>query len=330
MRVRTSRSHLRLYTSASLLLSLMSQMFWWSTPAQAQSILQQLFGLSPAPQARQIPMTARNATPRPITAQQAAVTWQIERKPAVGHTGPAGPEGSGSYTTVCVRMCDGYHFPISFRAPRSRFYHDAEVCRSRCGTTEARLFYHPSTGSQAAMSGAVDLTGRSYDRLPMAFMHRKKLVAGCGCRPEPWSQASVSRHQSYAIAAGVGLTPTSRSAGDLTVYAGNYATPDGPTAASGTEQKPQQATIPAAPADITDQPSANGEISLMTKFSDKPQDTLPTPRPRTRSAEPVSRRATAPRAPTKVASAKPKKSTNLVVAASNKLVWPGDAPTRTR
>ena len=51
---------------------------------------------------------------------------------------------SGHYRTLCVRMCDGYYWPISQSAPRSRFYRDAGVCRSACGE-EARLFYLQSS-----------------------------------------------------------------------------------------------------------------------------------------------------------------------------------------
>ena len=44
-----------------------------------------------------------------------------------------------------------------------------------------------------------DLSGRAYGRLPQAFQYRKELVAGCACKPEPWSEAELARHEAYAM-----------------------------------------------------------------------------------------------------------------------------------
>jgi hypothetical protein len=94
---------------------------------------------------------------------------------------PTGPSVTATYRTLCVRLCDGFYFPISFAVPESGLTRDAEQCRASCGT-EARLFYHPNPGgSVASMS---DLAGRAYSALPTAFAYRKTLVAGCSCRPQ--------------------------------------------------------------------------------------------------------------------------------------------------
>ena len=55
------------------------------------------------------------------------------------------PEMVTTYRTLCVRMCDGYYFPISSAATQDTLMHDADACSASCGT-EARLFFHPSTG----------------------------------------------------------------------------------------------------------------------------------------------------------------------------------------
>jgi hypothetical protein len=106
----------------------------------------------------------------------------------------------GTYRTLCVRLCDGYYFPISFATPRERLVHDAKVCESRCGG-QARLFVHRSpTG---AVEDAEDLSGRPYRKLPTAFLYRTQYVPSCTCQPHPWEAASLDRHQGYAIAAAV-------------------------------------------------------------------------------------------------------------------------------
>ena len=94
-----------------------------------------------------------------------------------------------------MRLCDGYYFPISFSTTRSEFARDADKCTASCGS-QARLFYHPNPGGVA--EDMVDLTGLGYADLPTAFKYRKSLVNGCGCRPQPWSEAELARHQSYA------------------------------------------------------------------------------------------------------------------------------------
>jgi hypothetical protein len=104
----------------------------------------------------------------------------------------------GTYRTLCVRLCDGFYFPISFATPRERLAHDARVCESRCGG-QGRLFVHRSPAG--AIEDAEDLSGRPYRKLPTAFLYRTQYVASCTCQPHPWEAASLARHQGYAIAA---------------------------------------------------------------------------------------------------------------------------------
>ena len=92
-----------------------------------------------------------------------------------------------TYRTLCVRLCDGFYFPISFATPEGGLARDAEQCRASCGV-EARLFYHPNPGG--SVENMMDLTGRAYSALPTAFKYRQTLVAGCLCRPPPVSAAA--------------------------------------------------------------------------------------------------------------------------------------------
>jgi Protein of unknown function (DUF2865) len=105
------------------------------------------------------------------------------------------PEMVATYRTLCVRLCDGFYFPISPATPQSRFARDADVCSASCGA-EARLFYHPNVGGN--VDTMVDLTGMAYSALPNAFKYRQALVPSCGCRPQPWAEAERERHRAYA------------------------------------------------------------------------------------------------------------------------------------
>lgn len=83
-----------------------------------------------------------------------------------------------TYRTLCVRTCDGFYFPISFRVPRSRLDRDASACEQRC-SGNARLFYYRNPGQK--VSSAIDMEGMRYADLENAFRYRKELVRGCGC-----------------------------------------------------------------------------------------------------------------------------------------------------
>lgn len=103
-----------------------------------------------------------------------------------------------TYRTLCVRLCDGFSFPISFSTLRARFAVDAKQCERSC-PTGSRLFVHRNPGQDA--DDMVDLDGRPYRSLPTAFLHRTQYVADCTCRGNPWDEAAVARHRAYAEAA---------------------------------------------------------------------------------------------------------------------------------
>lgn len=107
------------------------------------------------------------------------------------------PKDLTTFRTMCVRLCDGFYFPISFRVRRGSFYRDNRACMKRCDG-KVRLFYYPSAG--ASIENMVDLSGRAYRSLPNAFQYRKALVAGCACRAAPWTAEEEARHSEYALA----------------------------------------------------------------------------------------------------------------------------------
>lgn len=54
----------------------------------------------------------------------------------------------GTYRTVCVRLCDGFYFPISYSTRRQRFAGDAAQCEQRC-PYRSRLFVHRNPGRKS-------------------------------------------------------------------------------------------------------------------------------------------------------------------------------------
>ncbi len=99
------------------------------------------------------------------------------------------------YRTLCVRTCDGFYWPISYGTTRDDLPDDAAVCKASCGSP-VKLYIHDNPGQEIEQMS--DLNGGKYTATPTAFAYRSALNASCQCKPEPWAQASLDRHQKYA------------------------------------------------------------------------------------------------------------------------------------
>ena len=67
----------------------------------------------------------RPATPSPAL-------WSDEGDAPRGPGNQFGNLPFATYRTLCVRLCDGYYFPVSFSTLPNHFQRDAELCQSRC------------------------------------------------------------------------------------------------------------------------------------------------------------------------------------------------------
>lgn len=271
-----------------------------TAPSQAQGLFEQLFGFGgPKP-----------AVPRPLRIPTSPSVFPNNIQPIDRRDSAASEASGGTFRTICVRMCDGSFVPISFATRRDQFFKDQNKCQATCGE-DARLFYHSNPGG--SLDDATDLSGKPYVRLPNAFRFRKARVEGCSCRPPPWSEAELARHQSYASAAIPAAAATMRAAAVM------QSTP--PAQAT----KMALAALGATPADTTKAGAAG------------PADTVATPasKPNLRSKKQQTTRSVAPKLVpqpnTRVAAATPKPSlfgtptgTSMGLGAKPKFVWPGD------
>ena len=96
---------------------------------------------------------------------------------------------------MCVRLCDGYYFPVSFKASSGSFAADEDKCQSSCNAP-TKLFYYANPGEH--IEDMRDLQGNSYKDLKNAFRYRKEYDAACRCKPDPWCREARNRHQEYA------------------------------------------------------------------------------------------------------------------------------------
>jgi hypothetical protein len=118
--------------------------------------------------------------------------------------GPRGPTNQfgnlpfATYRTLCVRLCDGYYFPVSFSTLPNHFQRDAELCQSQCAAP-AELFYHQNPG------GSVDQmvsfgSEQPYTSLKTAFRYRKEFVRGCSCKQVEYDPGTLEKKAAEAPA----------------------------------------------------------------------------------------------------------------------------------
>ena len=84
---------------------------------------------------------------------------------------------AGGTRTLCVRLCDGYYFPIEYDAASSRFDTDATVCQSLYAEDgQAELFVQANDDDVA---NATSLSGQRYGDQPYAFLYRQSYAPAC-------------------------------------------------------------------------------------------------------------------------------------------------------
>ena len=113
------------------------------------------------------------------------------------------PTQRGTYRTVCVRLCDGYYWPISFATTSAHFQIDRRKCEQSCGSP-VELYKYPNPGGQP--EEMEDLRGQAYTQLKTAFLYRSAHNASCKCKADPWEEAAKQQHLDYARAAKKSVT----------------------------------------------------------------------------------------------------------------------------
>ncbi len=103
---------------------------------------------------------------------------------------------ASTYRTVCVRVCDGFFWPVSFAATPKDFARDQQTCSASCDS-EVRLFSYRNGGSSREDPFAVmqDANGAPYTSLKSAYQFRNTYNEACKCKPHPWEAASQDRHK---------------------------------------------------------------------------------------------------------------------------------------
>jgi hypothetical protein len=86
-----------------------------------------------------------------------------------------GPSATVSGGVICVRMCDGFYFPVLNGSIETR----EQICHATCPDAETKVF----RGSH--VESAENDSGERYGDLKVAFLYRKERVDACTCRRDP-------------------------------------------------------------------------------------------------------------------------------------------------
>jgi uncharacterized protein DUF2865 len=140
---------------------------------------------------RRIEQPRRAPPPAPQEAPPQAVV------PPAGPPETMGPPVPATFRTMCVRLCDGYYWPVSYATTQEYFARDEQACLNSCGASAA-LYSYPNPGGQP--DDMVNLQGQPYKSLATAFVYRTVYDPNCKCRAHPWEAAAIARHKAYAAA----------------------------------------------------------------------------------------------------------------------------------
>jgi hypothetical protein len=129
------------------------------------------------------------------------------REEASPEADPLQLPASGTYRTACVRVCDGFYFPISYATTPAKFPEDEKTCQRLCPAAETALYTHRNPGEE--MDLAVSLSGQPYSALPTAFRYRQQFDPACSCRApgQSWAEALTGRRDETLMPGDVVVTP---------------------------------------------------------------------------------------------------------------------------
>jgi len=170
----------------------------------------------------------------------------VERAPVYRNVDP-----NGRYRTVCVRLCDGFYFPISYSTTGYRVGEDVQRCQANCAAP-AELYVYRNPGQEIEQAFSPQ-GGSAYMDLPVALKFRKEFVKGCSCKQAEYNPTQIEAANKQAAADAAAPAPAAPAAPagpmpklDLDLGGDTPAAPPAPAAPAAQSEAP--ATAPAAPA----------------------------------------------------------------------------------
>lgn len=137
------------------------------------------------------------ATISPVTSVPAEGRTNSERKrkrDSATSSNSGSQEGSGrtaSGQAICVRLCDGFHFPVGDNPASGELAARESMCNALCPGAPVRLYILPSGTDDITQAYSPRRGGRSYGSLPVALRHTQKYDNTYTCRPQGQPHAEL-------------------------------------------------------------------------------------------------------------------------------------------
>jgi hypothetical protein len=153
-----------------------------------------LFGQAapPAAEKTQAPDPKPESTPRAAAPRKPAAAGSSAMTPIRKPVPPP------IVRSVCVRLCDGYSFPVgTLQSAADRPVHEA-ACAAACPGAATRLY----TATSERLDRAIASDRTSYRRLPTAYLYRGRRVAACSCQTDGAVAARLPLRQDQTLRRG--------------------------------------------------------------------------------------------------------------------------------
>lgn len=97
--------------------------------------------------------------------------------------------GYNTVRTVCVRVSDGYFWPISYSTLQEYLPNDAAQCHAQCPNTPVDLYFYDNPGQDTEQMR--NMNGAAYTDLPSAFAYRDAIDSNGICNTQPTPDTSI-------------------------------------------------------------------------------------------------------------------------------------------
>jgi len=170
---------------------------------------------------------------------------------------------NGRYRTVCVRLCDGFYYPIHYSIYGSMVQRDADQCQQNCAAP-AELYVYSNPGQD--IEQAISLNGSPYMDLPVALEYRQKYVKGCSCKQSEYNPTEIE-------------AANKKEASAETAVKGAQANAAAAPAAPATQDQGDQGEMPQLNLDVTGTTTTDPDEDPVEPSDEVETDVAPAPPP---------------------------------------------------
>jgi hypothetical protein len=114
---------------------------------------------------------------------------------------------SGSRRPVCVRLCDGFFFPVASFSGSAEIASEEATCAGICPDAPVALYFLPAGSDK--IEGATSTSGERYTALPASLRYRTTRDGACACRraiaqnPSVWQDLTLRSGDAVTTSGGI-------------------------------------------------------------------------------------------------------------------------------